>query len=354
MSEPDSKPPAMNLSPDKGEQEPNTTQKLGAPSIPRSSAEWVGNDEPNATATPTEPAILRKPSRLRRFFLRHLPISVAAGILLLAATLTGLYFFASSPAFENYIRGRIVREVETATGGRVEIASFHWNLLRLEAEAGGVVIHGREAPGEAPYAQAEKLRVRLSLLGFLSPHIRLNNLEILKPQFHLIVYPDGSTNQPQPRKPSKQGKPALDAFFNLKASHIAVEQGVLDYDNRAASFDFQDRFLPLDFVASDLSVRMSYAPTMAGNPEFYRVEAGVRDLSLARGAAASHHPATPTVGGPSLRRSSDARVGHPQVHGTLQATLDLSRTVATLRSLRITARGRGIKLAVFGQRKTHA
>jgi len=40
----------------------------------------------------------------------------------------------------------------------VEIASFHWSLMRLEIEAGGVVIHGDEQPSEAPYAQVERLR----------------------------------------------------------------------------------------------------------------------------------------------------------------------------------------------------
>jgi translocation and assembly module TamB len=301
----------------------------------------MGHDESQSVATPAESIVPPKPrpSRLRRFFLRHLPITVATAILLLATTLAGLYFFASSLAFENFIRGQIVREVETAFGGRVEISSFHWNLLRLEAEADGLVLHGSEAPGEAPYAQAERLRVRLSLLGLLNPHIRWNDLEIFKPQFHLIVYPDGSTNQPQPRQPRKQSKPALDTFFDLKAGHVSIEQGVLDYENRAASFDFQNRRIPLDFSASDLSVRMAYAPALAGNPEFYRIEAGVRDLTLARGAVASHDPAS----APFLRRSSDARVGDVQVHSTLQATLDLSRTSVTLRSLRITAKGRGVK-----------
>ena len=322
---PSSQDPATPSSQDPGAP---SSENPGAPSIPRSSAEWVGDDELQSSASPADSSIPLKPSRLRRFFLRHLPITVAAGVLLLAASLTGLYFFASSPAFENFVRRQIVQKLETATGGKVEIASFHWSLSRLEAEAGGVVVHGREAAGEAPYAQVQKVRVRWSMIGWWIPHFPLRDLEILKPQFHLIVYADGSTNQPQPRKPSKQSKPMLDTFFNFKASHIAVEQGLLDYENRAASFDFQDRFIPLDFSASDLSLRMAYAPALAGHPEFYRIEAGVRDLTLARGAAASHPP---------------SESHPPQVEGSLQATLDLSRTVATLRSLRITAKGRGVK-----------
>ena len=291
-------------------------------SMPPLSAETPEPDAPEQVAEPEAP----RPSRLRRFFLRHLPLTVAAATVLLAVTLTGLYYWASSPGFENFVRRQMVAKLEAATGGRVEIGSFHWHLLSLEAEADGVVIHGLEAPGETPYAQAERLRVRLSVLGFWSPRILLRDLEILRPQLHLIVYPDGSTNQPQPRKPRKPGKPALDSFFDLKASYVAVEQGVLDYENRAASFDFQDRHIPLDFAASDLSVRMAYVPGTALNPEFYRIEAGARDLNLARGGRAKPGKAPPQ-----------------EVQGLFQATLELSRTTATLRSLRVTASGHGIK-----------
>jgi translocation and assembly module TamB len=272
-----------------------------------------------------EPEKAPRPSRLRRFFLRHLPLSLAAVAILLAITLAGLYFAASSATFENFVRRQMTHRLETATGGRVEIASFHWRLLSLEAEADGLVIHGLEAPGEAPYAQVEQVRVRFSVLGFLSPRIQLRDLDIVKPQLHLIVYPDGSTNQPQPRNPRKPDKHSLDRFFDLKADHVTFEQGVLDYDNRAANFDFQNRHVPLDFAASDFSLRLVDVPAKAGKLKSYLIEAGIRDLNLSRGAS-SRPGKTPLP-----------------VQGFIQTTLELTRNTATLRSLRITASGRGIK-----------
>jgi translocation and assembly module TamB len=280
---------------------------------------------PSDTSEILEPSAPR-PNRLRRFYLRHLPLSVAGLVVLLAITLTGLYFWASSAGFENMVRRYLVNKVETATGGRVEIASFHWRLLHLEAEADGVVIHGIEDPGEAPYAQLGHLRVRLSVLGFLSPHIEFRELEIYRPHIHLIVYPNGSTNQPQPRRPQKQGKPALDNFFDLRAGRVEVEQGVFEYDDRNGSFDYQARFIPLDFAASDLSLLMTYAPPAVGKMESYRIDAGVRDFSLARGA--THQP---------------GKLPPPQVHGTIQASLELTRNRATLNSMSIIASGRGVK-----------
>jgi translocation and assembly module TamB len=188
-----------------------------------------------------------------------------------------------------------------------------------------LVIHGLEAPGEAPYARIEHLRVRISVLGFWSPRVLLREADVSRPALHLIVYADGSTNQPQPRKPRKSAKSALDTIFDAQAGHVSVQQGVLHYENRAAAFDFQDRFIPLDFDANDVSLLISYVPpalkgsgvptdrsSSVGWPETYRIEAGAADLNLSRGTA-------------------------QPVHGYFQATLDLTRTAAYLRSLRITS-----------------
>jgi translocation and assembly module TamB len=278
----------------------------------------VPPEQPSPEAASSSPQPPRAPSRLRRFFLRHLPLSVAAAAVLLAAVSASLYFWASSAGFEDLVRRRIIHRMETATGGRVEIASFHWSLRHLEADAAGVVIHGLEAPGEVPYARVERLRVRLSVLGFWSPRILLRDLDVFRPGLHLIVYPDGSTNQPQPRKRRKPGKPALDTFFDLKAGHVSIEQGELDYESRAASFDFQDRFLPLDLDAADVSLRAAYVPAENGNPESYRIEAGASHLNLFRG---------------------DARTVAQAAHGRVDATLDLTRNAAYLRSLRLSASG---------------
>jgi translocation and assembly module TamB len=258
----------------------------------------------------------RKWSRLRRFFFRHLPLSIAGLAILAVFTVIGAYFYMSSGRFENLVRGRLIAEIERLTGGRVEIASFHWRLLDLQADMDGLVIHGLESPDEAPYAQVDHLRIDMSLLGFMSPRILLNELEIDHPQIHLIVYPDGLTNQPQPRKPRKPGEPVLDRLFDLRAGRVTVAQGLLDYDNRAAAFDFQNRHAPLDFTASDVSLAMSYVPSRNAMPETFHIEAGARDLALTR----------------TVPRNRPL-----PVHGLLHATLDLTRNAAYLRSFELTA-----------------
>jgi translocation and assembly module TamB len=254
---------------------------------------------------------------------RRLMLWSGGSVTLVLFTILGLVLWAGSAGFENLIRQRLIAKIEAATGGQVEIATFHWHLFRLDAEATGLVIHGREAQTEAPYAKLARVHVAMSVLGFFSPRILLRNLEITQPSFHLIVYPDGSTNQPQPRSTLQSSKSGVNTFFDLKADHVALEQGVLDFENRAADFDFQDRHIPLDFAANDVSALISYVKANGSTPESYRIEAGARDIAVTRGVAP--HP------------------GSQHAEGFAQATLDLTRNAAFLRSLRLTSRGEDAK-----------
>ena len=243
-----------------------------------------------------------------------------AGLLVgLVAILSALLLWINSNQFENLVRGRIIAGLEEATGGRVEIRSFNWKLTELKAEAAGILIHGLEDAGEAPYAQIENLHVRISVLGFFSPRILLRELDVVKPQVHLIVYPDGSTNQPQPAKRTTPKKPVIDTLFDLRAAHVSVEQGGVDFDSRATGFDSLNRYLPLEFEANDASITMKYVPAQGSNPETYHIDAGVRDVRLFRGGQ------TPAS----------------ELHAYIRASVDLARNGAYLRSLEVAENVRG-------------
>lgn len=260
----------------------------------------------------------RASSRMRRFFLRHLPLTVAALVVLVVATGAGLYAWMSSSSFENLVRRHLIAMIEEATGCRVEIREFHWRLMELEAEADGVVLHGLEDAGEQPLATVPRARLRLSLLNLFSPKVHLRMLDIEQPAVHFIVYPDGSTNQPAPRLRTKNNRSTMDRLFDLKAGRFALREGSLRYEDRASSFDFKNRYLPLAFAADDFSVRVSYLPARRGSPESYRLELGATDMSLAR---------------------TLPKVDFKPVHGYVQAVIDLERNAAQLRWMRVTARG---------------
>jgi len=277
----------------------------------------TGQVRPSPPDSPEESTELQLAWHKR--YLRHVLRVGSVLALLLVVGLVGLFLWANSSSFENIMRKRLIARIDAATGGRAEIASFHWNLLKLQGEADGFVLHGREGPSEAPYAQMDALKVDIDVLGLFSPRVLLRDLELERPQIHLIVYADGTTNQPQPLQ--KTETHPLDTLFDLEASHVAVNHGAFDYDNRADASDFQDRHIPVDFEANDVSLLLKYVAGNGTSHDGYHLDAGIRDIRLVRGTTA--HP--------------DA----PPVEGFAQAAVDFTRDAIYLRSLQLTAHSKG-------------
>ena len=225
--------------------------------------------------------------RRRRVWLISTAITGAILVLLVISGITFLYFWASSPAFEDQVRRRVIATLEENTGGRVEIASFHWDILHLSFDASGITIHGREGPGEEPYARVGRLHAELGVFGLFTSKRRviLHSLDCAEPAFHLIVYPDGSTNAPQPRIKPKPGKPVLDTIFDLRIGQFTVENG---------SLHIADKVIPLDWQVKHAAVNLAWASAMGAQPEpgaeaadepsgLYRMTVSLGELSFAQG-----------------------------------------------------------------------
>jgi translocation and assembly module TamB len=257
---------------------------------------------------------------VRRRYLRHVLWGGAGLTLLLIIGMVGLYFWATSSSFENIIRKRLIARIDAATGGRAEIGSFRWNLLKLEMDVDGLTLHGREAQSEIPYAQVDSVHVAINILDFWSPRVLLRDLEVMKPQIHIIAYRDGTTNQPQPK--IKSSSRPIDTLFDLQAGHVEVQHGLLDFDDRSDDVDdFQDRHIRLDFGANDVSLLMQYHAGNGTSLENYHLDADVHDLHLSRGPG--NHPEAPPV------------------QGQIQASVDLTRNAVFIRSMQVTAHSKG-------------
>ncbi|HUK46899.1 MAG TPA: translocation/assembly module TamB domain-containing protein [Terriglobales bacterium] len=159
----------------------------------------------------------------------------------------GLWYLTTN-SFQQMARGRLIAEMERATGGRVEIQSFHTVPLRLQVEISGLTIHGKEAAGEQPYAHVDRMSAVVSLPSALGAKLGFHSLILQHPIIHIIFYPDGSTNQPTPARQSSSSD--LERLFSLSARHLEIRQGELLW---------QDQRIPLDFSSNDVSADMNYS-----------------------------------------------------------------------------------------------
>jgi translocation and assembly module TamB len=230
-------------------------------------------------------------------FWRFVLIAVCVLVLLAGAAV----WYAGTPQFENYVRGKVVASIERSTGGRVELGSFRWRLLHLEFTADNLTIHGLEGPGQLPYAHIDRFYVRVKIISLAKREIGLNYLEADHPVIHLIVYPNGTTNQPRP-KTQTSNKPAIDTIFDLEVNRAEVRDGVAIVNERAT---------PFNAAANNLGVTIAYVPKMGlQGRERYLATAHLEDLSLEPGTAAP-------------------------MHSTLDAQLELERNRANLQTLRL-------------------
>jgi len=194
-------------------------------------------------------------------------------LLLLLIAAAGFWWYSTTSDFNHRVANKLVAILEDSTGGRVEINNLHFSLRHLALEVDGLVIHGLEGPGEAPYLAIDKLQVRVKLVNFFSQatgtgaasHIGLSLLRAEHPQFHLIIDKDGKTNQPVPKHPSTSTEPIQDTLLDLKAAKAELVNGVALLNDKA---------IPFDAAARDLDLNVHYI----SSTDRYGITLDVNDL----------------------------------------------------------------------------
>src|SRR5215831_3909421 len=247
--------------------------------------------------------------------------------------LSSLLWFVTTNSFQQMVRRRLVTALEHATGGKVDIGSFHAVPLRFEVEVRDLTIHGREAPSERPLVHVDSMSAIVDLSAVLGVRMAFDRLTLTHPVVHFIYYPDGTTNQPTPAQP---GGAAFDQMFAISVHRLEVRQGELFLDEQR---------IPVEFVSNDVEARLDYSflhRRYSGDISVGRADtqlAGYRPFSW---AAQTHfsighdeiqlHSLTASSEGSRLQGGgtlSDFR--HPSFQGVYDLSLDLHQLSATLR-----------------------
>jgi translocation and assembly module TamB len=184
------------------------------------------------------------PRRLKIW--KYLLWLMLANFLLLA----GLGWYSTTTSFQTLVRQHLIATLEQITGGRVELGSIHTVPFQLQVEVRDLTIHGREQPGEVPYAHVNSLVAQVKTWSILRTEIGLSYVILDHPVIHIIVYPDGTTNQPEPRLKQASQKKPVQQLFALSINRIEVRHGEILWG---------DQQIPLDFAASNVSADMSYS-----------------------------------------------------------------------------------------------
>lgn len=289
--------------------------------------------EGNKTKPPVqhdlETASLKKRSRRR-----IVAWTAAIAFLLLVAGSVALVLYLRSPQFNDLVRQKVVASIEEASGGRVDLGSFRWDLSRLEFEANNLTVHGLEPSTAAPLAQAATVRVRAHIVSLLKKQVDLTYLELDRPQINLTVASDGKTNLPEPK--AKSTADPVQQLFDLAIGRAELREGRLQIN---------DRQLPLDFSANDIILATTFdrrERRYDGTLSVGKINAkyqDYRDLPLTAQTQFSVWPNRAQVKQLKLQsQASHAEINgtldnfsSPETHFTYSATLDLPQAAAIAR-----------------------
>lgn len=187
------------------------------------------------------------PARLRRWW----KFLLLATVGVVAAVSIGLWY-TTTQSFQNYVRRRMVSEIEQMTGGRAELGSFHVVPFHLQVEVRNITVHGKEAPGDIPLVHADSLVAQMKVVSFLRTEFGFTSLTLGHPRIHIAIAADGSTNLPlfpvvSPQVPVNQ---RIERLFGLSIDHLTVKNGELLWADKA---------IPLDFSVHGTELQMNYS-----------------------------------------------------------------------------------------------
>lgn len=272
---------------------------------------------------------VRRPPRWWKFVL------IAAGLLVVVAV--SLLWYTTTNSFQNYVRRRMVAELERLTGGRAQIGSFHVVPFHMQVEVRDITVRGSEAPGEAPLLHADHLVAQMKVISFLRTEIGFYSLSLERPVLHIAVNPDGITNIPGLKQLlPKSDQTPVEKLFALSIDHLAIRNGMLLW---------ADRKIPLDFKVNDANLQMDYAflrRRYESRISIGKVDTSLSDLRpFAWASTAELSLGTTFAEIKSMRWSSghsyvqaSGRISdfrNPNLDGTYEAHFDLQEAASILR-----------------------
>jgi translocation and assembly module TamB len=243
--------------------------------------------------------------------------------ILLLLALGVCLFFLRSHYFAAYALGKIVEDMNEATGGKTQIGSLDFDLSTLTAHLYDVTLHGTEAANQLPLLHVDKLTVGLKIQSVLQRKVTLSELAIEHPSVNLLVSSNGKNNLPQPPASRSSSNASV---FDLAVGHTLLSHGEINYNDKQAPLDADLHDLNVDVHFDVLAIRYSGSVSYGdGHLHYAQYQPLPHDLSATFDAT----PSGLTLDSARLKVASStislqakvANYSNPTADGTYEAKL---------------------------------
>ncbi len=193
--------------------------------------------------------------------IRNIAIGLAAFLVIVA--ITGIVV-VQTDWFREFVKRKIITATEEGTGGKVEIGSFDFDWTHLRAVITDFVIHGNEPASVAPFVRAARVELDLRLFTSIHHILDVTYLGINKPAANVIVFADGRTNIPNPKRKSTSDTTALESVIDLAVGHFEIANGLLTFAERKRELNVKGENLVAQLWFNPL--KQNYQGTLSLQP----------------------------------------------------------------------------------------
>lgn len=182
---------------------------------------------------------------------------VALAVLILLAVPFFAFWAIWTGSADEYLRQTIISRIEKVTHEPVELQQFHFDPLHLHVTLGEFTIHGREPSGTPPLFHVDRLDVGVRIDSFWGHKISVSDVEIMRPQVHIRIEPDGSSNIPAP-KANPSAKPLRERIFEVVVRKLRLDDGEMLFNDVRIPLVAEGGHLDLAVDYSDSQGQRSY------------------------------------------------------------------------------------------------
>ncbi len=198
---------------------------------------------------------------------RRIGLGIVAALVLVACAVVVLW---KEGYVDRWARAEVIRQVEKATGGRVDLGALHIRLLPFTVTLDQFTIHGHETPAEPPFVHIDQVKVGVDMRALLRGKVILGEVAVERPAVYVHIDKDGHSNVPAPphRAPSK---PWHEQLFSITIDRLHLDDGIIRLN---------DRRLPLTADGGRFTFGMNYSAPEPGH-DFYHGEIAWKDMHVA-------------------------------------------------------------------------
>jgi translocation and assembly module TamB len=150
----------------------------------------------------------------------------------IAAALAGAaYIIVHTRVFTRFVLAKVIRQSESATGGRVAInrMEIHWSKLGVDFY--DFAVYGHQGTSQPPLLRASHLGIGLKIVSMIRRKIDLSEIVLDEPVLDLRVNAKGETNWPSFLSSGEPSDPVGTAF-DMAIGRLVVNAGQIYYNDQ--------------------------------------------------------------------------------------------------------------------------